>query len=291
MLGFCLLAPLADGVAKLIGDRVPLAELIAVRFAIQALIFGPLMWRTGSLPRLSRRSWGLVLLRTLLHISGIGLIVLALRFLPLADAIAIAYVMPFFMLLLGWAFLSETVGGRRLAACAVGFAGTLLVMQPQFAAIGWLVLLPIAVALIFALFMLVTRTVAHRIDPMALQAVGGGLGLAMLLPVMLLAQGSGIAELDPIWPAAEAMWLLLAMGLLGSLAHLLMSWALRFAPTATLAPMQYLEIPVAALVGLLLFQEFPNSLALVGIAIVMAAGLYVIWREQKLAKAPLPTTP
>jgi drug/metabolite transporter (DMT)-like permease len=78
---------------------------------------------------------------------------------------------------------------------------------------------------------------------------------------------------------------LVALGITGSLGHLVMSWSLRFAPAATLAPMQYLEIPIAALVGLILFAEFPNGLALVGIAVTIAAGLYIVLRERDLARA------
>jgi drug/metabolite transporter (DMT)-like permease len=78
------------------------------------------------------------------------------------------------------------------------------------------------------------------------------------------------------------------MCLVGTLAHLLMTWSLRFAPSATLAPMQYLEIPMAALVGLMVFGEFPNGLALAGICVTIAAGLYVILRERVTARAPAP---
>ncbi len=74
----------------------------------------------------------LTALRTVLHVAGVGVFFLALRYLPLADAVAIAFVMPFVMLLLGRFVLGETVGPRRMAACAVGFAGTLLVIQPSF---------------------------------------------------------------------------------------------------------------------------------------------------------------
>lgn len=76
------------------------------------------------------------------------------------------------------------------------------------------------------------------------------------------------------------------MGALGTGAHLMMTWALRFAPSATLAPMQYLEIPVAALLGWLIFRDFPNGIALAGIAVTVAAGLYVILRERRLARVP-----
>ena len=63
-----------------------------------------------------------------------------------------------------------------------------------------------------------------------------------------------------------------------------MTWSLRFAPSATLAPMQYLEIPVAALVGWLVFRDFPDGLALFGISITISAGLYILFREQKISR-------
>lgn len=79
--------------------------------------------------------------------------------------------------------------------------------------------------------------------------------------------------------------LVLAMGGLGTVAHLVMTWALRFAPSATLAPMQYLEIPVATLFGWLIFSDFPDGLALLGIVITISAGLYIIAREQAVSRS------
>jgi drug/metabolite transporter (DMT)-like permease len=84
-------------------------------------------------------------------------------------------------------------------------------------------------------------------------------------------------------PDLRALWLLAGIGALGTAAHLALTWSLRFAPTATVAPMQYLEIPLAVLIGLVLFRELPGPLALIGIALVMGAGLYIILREQRLA--------
>jgi len=77
------------------------------------------------------------------------------------------------MLILGHFVLHETVGAHRIGACAVGFCGTLLVIQPNFAAVGWPALLPLGVAVIFALFMLVTRQIAKQVDAVHLQAVSG----------------------------------------------------------------------------------------------------------------------
>jgi drug/metabolite transporter (DMT)-like permease len=288
MLGFCALAPLGDGIAKLIGDRVPLVQLLALRFAIQALVLAPVVVLAGTDLRLSPRLLALVALRTALHVVGIGAMFLSLRYLPLADAIAIAFVMPFVLLLLGWLALGEEVGPRRLAACAVGFAGTLLVVQPSFAAVGAPALLPLLVAVTFALFLLVTRAIARAVDPVALQAVSGAMASAILLPVVLLAAGHGIPEVSAIRPTGADWALIAAMGLIGTAGHLLMTWSLRFAPASTLAPMQYLEIPFATLVGFVLFGDLPNGLATLGIAVTVAAGLYVIHREHRLAREVSP---
>lgn len=285
MLGFCVLAPISDAIAKFLGDHVPLGQLLMVRFALQVVILLPLVWWARQRFWPGRRVFWLLGLRSLLHVIGIGAMFSALRFMPLADTLAIAFVMPFIMLLLGHWVLAETVGPHRLAACAVGFAGTLLVIQPNFATVGWPALLPVLVAVTFALFMLVTRLVAKSIDAVAMQALSGVQALVILLPVMALGQGAhpAFGFISPDW---FVLSLLLALGALGTLAHLLMTWSLRFAPSATLAPMQYLEIPIAAVVGWLAFSEWPNGLAAAGIVVIMAAGLYIIGREQMLSRRP-----
>jgi len=287
MLGFCVLAPLGDSIAKYLGAVWPLLPLLVARFAVQFVVLLPISLGRGAGLRLTARGWRLTVIRTLLHIAGIGLMFQSLRFLPLADAIAIAFVMPFIMLLLGWFFLGEQVGARRLAACAVGFVGTLLVVQPSFREVGLVAFLPMGVAVVFALFMLVTRQVAREADPITLQTISGGIATAFLLAAILAAGG-------PAWPAAAVPLdgaLILAMGLIGTLAHLLMTWSLRFAPASTLAPMQYLEIPCAALIGWLIFRDFPDGIAFAGIAITIGAGLYIIERERRLARATRPAPP
>lgn len=291
MLGFCVLAPLGDALAKLLGETVPLGLLVLVRFAVQAAILIPLVALTGRPWRMRGRILRLTVIRTVLHIIGIGAMFSALRFLPLADAVAIAFVMPFIMLLLGRYILKEEVGPRRLVACIVGFAGTLLVIQPSFAQVGAPAFLPLIVAVVFALFMLVTRQIAKETDPIALQAISGILATAILLPILLVGIAAGSWSLTLTVPDGAVRWLLLAIGVLGTIAHLLMTWALRFAPSATLAPMQYLEIPVATLIGWLIFRDLPNGLAAIGIAITIAAGLYVILRERASARSGPTQTP
>ena len=285
MMGFCIIAPVGDAVAKLLGASVPLGQVVLIRFAVQALILIPIVWASGRAWRMSGRVFWLTLLRTILHMAGIAAMFTALKYLPLADAVAIAFVMPFFMLLLGKFILNEEVGPKRLGASIVGFLGTLLIVQPSFANVGWPALLPIVVAVVFSFFMLVTRQIAKQTDPISLQAVSGVMAVVMILPLLAFGSVMPIAPLQIIQPNALDWSLLLGIGLLGTIAHLLMTWSLRFAPSTTLAPMQYLEIPFATLLGLILFSDLPNLLAGLGILITVSAGLYIIMRERATAHA------
>ena len=235
MLGFCALAPLGDAVAKLLGETIPLGQMLLVRFGVQAVVLVPFVLWAGRAWRMSPRILGLTALRTVLHILGIGAMFTALQYLPLADAVAIAFVMPFILLLLGKLCLNEQVGHRRLMACVIGFLGTLLVIKPSFAEVGLPALLPLAVAVVFSVFMLITRQISRDTDPIGLQAVSGVMAMILILPAVALGHGAAVPILTLV-PANGFETLLLAtIGILGTFAHLLMTWALRYAPSATLA--------------------------------------------------------
>ena len=283
MLGFCVLIPLSDAMAKILGQTVALPVILLARFVLQAAILAAVLAVAGGGLRVPRglRLW--VLARTLLYIAGMGLMFAALRVMPLADAVAIAFVMPFILLLLGHFVMGEEVGRVRLGACAVGFLGTLLVIQPNFAEVGWAALLPLGVAVVFALFMLVTRRATRELAPLPLQAITGVQGTLILLPVVLL-----LLPMEALTaPLAHGPTLgrLTAMAVFGTVAHLMMTWSLKLAPASTLAPMQYLEIPFATLVGLMIFGDLPDGLAMLGICITVAAGLFVVLRERAIARA------
>ncbi|MFT5342889.1 MAG: drug/metabolite transporter (DMT)-like permease [Paracoccaceae bacterium] len=285
MLGFCAIAPIGDAIAKVLGSTIPLGELVLVRFAVQAIVLIPVVILTRRVWRMSGRLLRLVLLRTALHIAGIGSMFTALKYLPLADAVAIAFVMPFIMLILGKYILNEEVGMRRIMACVVGFIGTLLVIQPSLVNVGLPALWPLAVAVLFSFFIMTTRQIAHIIDPVSLQAVSGVMACLFIIPALWFGQRYGLEPLTLIAPNTMEWTLLLAIGILGTGAHLLMTWSLRYAPAATLAPMQYLEIPIATGIGWLVFRDLPNNMAALGICITMSAGLYIIMREQASARA------
>ena len=283
MLGFCILAPMGDAIAKMLGDTIPLTQMLFVRFFVQMVILWPIIWSVKLPVIISPRVFWLMVLRTVLHIIGIAAMFTSLRYLPLADAIAIAFVMPFIMLLLGKYFLHEEVGTHRLGACVSGFIGTLLVIQPSFVDVGAPALLPLFVAVVFALFMLVTRKIAKEVDAIHLQAQSGFIATILLGIILFIARGLEIEALKIVAPTRTEWFWLVAIGTFGTVAHLLMTWSLRFAPSATVAPMQYLEIPIATIIGLIFFKDFPNGSAALGITVTIGAGLYIIFREKRLS--------
>ena len=166
----------------------------------------------------------------------------------------------------------------------MGFIGVLFVIQPSFAAFGAVALFPLGTAVAFASYILVTRGLSRKVHPVSLQFHTGLIASLFCMPVMILAQGSGSELLDPVCPAGIAWLWLLGVGLFAALSHMMMTYALSLAPSATLAPLQYFELPVATLFGYLVFNDFPNALSLTGIAIIIGAGLYMIHRERVTSK-------
>ncbi|MEM1301639.1 MAG: EamA family transporter, partial [Pseudomonadota bacterium] len=225
MLGFCVLIPFADAISKVLGATLPVVMIVLARFVSQTVLLTPLVLRQ---PRtIGRGQIKAITIRAVLQIIGISLMFFSLLYLPLADAIAIAFVMPFILLLLGWWVLGEVVGRLRLAACAVGFLGTLLVVQPSFANVGWPAVLPVGVAIVYALFVLQTRRLAQNIGAIELQATSGAIATLILVPLLLVGTALGLPQLGFAAPTAWEWALLITTGIVGTAAHLLMTLSLR----------------------------------------------------------------
>jgi drug/metabolite transporter (DMT)-like permease len=288
MVGFTLLAPLQDSFAKLIGGAVAVGQVAATRFVFQAALLLPLAAAFGWLHRPRRGEAALHLVRGALLLVATAFFFTAIRFMPIADAIAIFFVEPFILTLLGAALLGEPVGPRRYIACAIGFAGALLIIQPSFEEVGAVAFLPLVTALCFAFYMILTRRMATRMHPITLQAYTGLAALLIALPLLAGFEGSGLAPLDPGWPAAREAWLLVGLGVIATLSHVCISFALSLAPASLLAPVQYLEIVAATGLGYAIFGDLPDALAAAGIALIVVSGLYLFFRERHLQRRPAP---
>lgn len=285
MLAFCVLAPLLDVASKLATQTIPVGQITTARFVVQAAFMLPVALTMGLPWRVSRRLAALIVLRATCLILSTYCFVAAVVVMAIADALAIVFVMPFLLLIMGHLLFGDAVGPRRIIASVVGFAGAMLVIQPQVSAFGLVALLPLGCAFSFACYMLITRAASADIHPVTMQLHTSLAGSLICVPLIWLADGSGIADLDPVMPQGLAWLWLLGVGFWAAISHMCMTIALKFAPSATLAPLQYLEIVAAVVLGYLVFDDFPDALTWVGIAIIVASGLYIIHRERVTAAA------
>ncbi len=284
MLVFCAIAPLLDVSAKLAAATIPVGQVTTARFVVQGVLMVPVVLAMRLDWRMSGRLTVLTGLRALFLILSTYSFVAAIQVMPIADALAIAFVEPFILLILGRLIFGDEVGPRRIAASVVGFCGALLVIQPSLAVFGSVALFPLGTAFFFAFYMLITRQLSTAVHPVTMQLHTSTAGTLLCLPVMFALDGSGVTSLDPVMPQGLAWLWLFGVGFWAALSHICMTYALKFAPSATLAPLHYLEIVAAVILGYLVFHDFPNAMTWAGIAVIVSSGLYIIHRERQVAR-------
>lgn len=225
---------------------------------------------SGRLRLLRTRRPALQLGRSALIFISSAVFVLALYYLPLADAVVLNYSSPLLVTALSVPLLAEKVGIRRWSAVLVGFLGVLVVMRPGLGVMHWAVVLPLVTATSFAFYNIATRILARTDDSITTIFYTGVVGTVV-----------GSAAAPFLWTAPDAWgWAgLVAIGLLGFFGHFAFIKAFAFAPPSFLAPLTYFGLIWATLIGLVWFGSFPDGFTLVGMAIIAGSGLYILYRE------------
>ena len=284
MLAFAIIGPLIDLFAKLASAEVPIGQIILSRFILQGFVLLPVAIILSLAHRPTFKEFQMHFLRATLILIGTGSFVSAIKYMPLADAMAIFFVEPFMVTLLGGFVLGETVGYRRLIACLIGFFGALFIIKPSFSLFGMVAFLPLLTAFSFTFYIFITRKMAQNMHPVTLQAYTALAAVIILLPIIIWANDTNIELLDPIKPSLKAIFLLLGVGIAAIIAHLFITFALSMAPATIIAPLQYFEIVTATLFGYLFFSDFPDKWTFLGVFIIILSGVYVILREHKAQK-------
>ena len=272
-----LIVPGMDAIAKWLSSSISAGQFVWCRFLFQTMFLLPFFWTTRG--RMPLADLPLHVARGGLMAVGTMAFFIALKYLPIADAIAIFFVEPLILTLMAMIFLGEKLALRRFAAVIVGFAGALIVIRPNFEVFGWAALLPLAAATTFSVYLLITRRLSQREAPVRMQFFSGVFG--GLIATLALAFGGtlDVALFSTSWPSSFEWLLLGALGLISTVAHLLVTHAFQRGPAGLLAPFQYIEIIGATAMGLLVFGDFPDALTWVGIAIIVGSGLYVFRHE------------
>jgi len=281
MIAAMLMLPGIDAIAKWLSGSVSSGQVTWSRFFFQIILMSPLLlktrgpWFTPALALHAARG-SLIAFATLFFFSG-------LAYLPLADAIAIFFIEPLLVTLLSALFFKEVIHWRRISAISIGFVGALIIIRPTFGEVGFAALYPVAAAFCFSFYIVLTRKLVRHEDPIRLQFFAGIFGCLVMSIALAYGTAQGVAILTAAWPTTDHWLLLGALGLIATVCHLLVVYAYRLASIGILAPFQYVEIIGATILGLIIFDEFPDTVTWVGVAIIVCSGMYVFHREAKLA--------
>jgi drug/metabolite transporter (DMT)-like permease len=277
--------PIMDVLAKLLGQSMPVLEVTLSRFAFQAVLALLVALAIGNPSTLLPPRMGLHALRGLFLAGATLLYFAALKVMPIPDTLGIFFTEALILTALSTVVLGERVGWRRWAAVAAGFVGALFIIRPSWAVFGLTALLPLGTAFLFAGYLLLTRRLRVEGSLLAAQFITGMAGTVALGSALLVTSLMGPGEMRAVVPNAFEWLQLLSIGAISFVAHGLVVLAFRYAPAATLAPFNYLEIVSATLLSYLVFDQFPAPPVWFGIAIIVGSGLYVAHRERR--KAPV----
>lgn len=288
VLGFAAIIPFIEAAVKTLGEAGMAAPQIALfRFATQVVVIGALafVWNGARIGRVPGPLWVFVL-RGLCVTAGSAFLYAGLAVMPMADSSAIFFIEPLLLTAFSALLLGEAVGWRRWSAVAIGFAGAVLIVGPNFSAVGWSASLPALAAVCFAGAVLLTRRYAAHGRALTFQLTTALTAVTVLGAAIAVGTWLDVPAFTLRWPVGVEVELLLIVGLLSTCTNLMLTQAFRIAPASTIAPFLYLEIVGAVIVGFIVFGDQPTWQMWVGGGVVVGAGLVVWWREQVRGRPP-----
>ncbi|MDX1514609.1 MAG: DMT family transporter [Gammaproteobacteria bacterium] len=279
MIAAMMVVPLMDGIAKHLSATYSVVQITWARYFFHLVILLPVvLWRHGAAALLLRRPQ-LQIVRGGFLLGSTILFFAAISVMPIADAIALVFIAPFIVTALSPLVLGEQVGIRRWSAVGIGFVGVLVIVRPGMSAFHWGMLLALGAGAIYAFYSLATRRLSGSAPPLVTLTYTALLGAV----VMSLAA--------PFYwspPDTTALAWMALMGAVAALGHFLIIKAFEYAEASLLAPLGYVEIVGATAVGYFAFGDFPDRFTWLGVAIVIASGVYVSIRERRTGAARPP---
>ncbi|KQS76144.1 multidrug DMT transporter permease [Rhizobium sp. Leaf384] len=272
-----LLFSLNDTMGKWLVETYPVLQLMAIRSVAALLVLLPLVLSRGLSNVIRVERPGLQALRSLLFAIDATAFYFAVRFMPLADAMIYWLAVPIYVAALSPFLLGEKVGWRRWTAILIGFAGVLVALDPSRESLSLPALVAFFGSACFAIAIILGRTLRTTPDMTLVvwQFVGS---LVFSLVGIAVVPGSWI-PLDP-----ETILLPALLGVVAMSAHVLVSRSLKLADAATVVPLQYTLLFWAVVFGWIFFGDVPRPSVIIGAALIVASGLFILFREQTIKK-------
>ncbi len=271
--GAYVLFTLLDGSAKWLVGSMPVIMVVWLRFVMHAIVAGAVLLPLRGTRLVVTRYWRWHALRALMFVAMTGINFWALQYLQLTVTSSIFFTVPIIIAVLGAVFFGERGDAARWAAILVGFAGVLFIVRPGSAGFHPAMLGSLVNAVLYALFMLMTRRLAAYESPETIQYLPA-VGAALLLTPLAIARWE--------WPDTWLEWTVACLlGVFGAIGHHLLALAHRYAPATVIAPFLYQQVLYMAIFGYVVFGDVPPAAVGIGAAIVIASGLYLFQRERR----------
>lgn len=274
MMGALLCFVGMDVLIKAATAWLPVLQILWARFVIHLACVAIALKLTGRrVPPVSKRP-GLQAVRSLVLAACNLCFTAAIAFIPLAEATAINFIAPLFVLVLAGWWLNETIGWRRWATVAIGIAGVLVILRPGMGVTHPASFLVLGTAVLFAVYAVQTRMLSRHDD-----------ALTTIFHTGLAASAVTTLIVPFVWvtPPSSGIMQLVAIGALGSLGHYLMILAYAAAPASLLAPFTYTQLVWAGLFGWLVFGDVPDRATVLGGAVIALGGILSVLEGRRLA--------
>jgi drug/metabolite transporter (DMT)-like permease len=277
--GFALLS-VGDAVIKSIAGAWPGTAVAALRYTIGAVGLGTLLLIKDGRSAFTLPHPKVQLLRGFAVAAATILFFSSIFLMPLAEATAIGFTSPMITAVLSAIFLKERTSNAKWFASIVAFGGVLLIMRPNVAELGWVAFMPLAAALSMAFVMIGNRAVATAGSPLLMQFLIAAIATPFVVSAAVVGHFSGIEALtvtDPDWTIIARIGV---VAVTASFAHWLIFMGTTRASAAEIAPMTYVQLLVAMILGIIVFGDWPDLTSLAGSGVIIAAGLF-LWREKR----------
>jgi drug/metabolite transporter (DMT)-like permease len=262
-----------DATSKWLVADYPVGQLMAIRCALVLLFTFFIVRRLGARRVMRSSRPGLQIVRSLIWVVESAIFVLAFKYLPLADAHALASTSPLVVIAMAIAFLGERSSPARWIAVTAAFVGVLVILRPGFRGFDWPLLLPLGGAVLWAGYQILTR-LAQRSDSPETSMMWSSL-IAFVAAAL-------VGWIDWHWPTPWAWTLMVFVAVLGTIAHYALIKAFDVAEAGAVQPYGYSMLIWVTALGIMLFGDIPDGWTIAGAAIVVASGLFA-WRHDRKA--------
>ena len=279
MLAGIALFSVNDALGKWLLLDYSVGELLLIRSAAALLLLAPFIRNSGVAAFTTAPQPMLQIVRIVLSTLEVAMFFWAVSYLPLADAVTFYLAGPIYVTAMSVILLGEIVGWRRWSAVAVGFVGVVLALRPSAASFTLPALIALGGSIFFAVLMVTTRMLRKTPD---IVLISGQIVATLLF-------GAVFAPMGWVMPSLGDFMLLSLFGVVSIVALACVNRSLKLAPASVVVPYQYTMIVWAIILGYVVFGDVPDLFTLAGAAIIIAAGLYIFWREQAQGRQAVPS--